>query len=267
MSQRSLKLNMLITKVSIFFPCPQSYFPFSVNDRTSTLVPQEINRESFWTPFLRPPPNTESWQFYSLSISASAPPLRLHPAGSWQAPNWPPCFWTHFPFPPDQGSAIFVFCKGPGGEYVWPYGPKGLHHSYSVLPLQCENSVDNTQRNELGCVPTKLYLWRQVEGQICPRGHNCLAPALHWGQSDLSERQVESYLLSYLKTLSASSSVLRSSQSPVDLAPCQLSHWTLYYAPCIICNSVSFAVTTCPLAQKVIYIVLLPGFWGCSTFL
>lgn len=107
--------------------------------------------------------------------------------------------------------------------------------------------------NELGCVPTKLYLRRQVEGQICPRGHNWLAPALHWGQSDLSERQVESYLLSYLKTLSASSSVLRSSQSPVDLAPCQLSHWTLYCAPCIICSSVLFAVTTCPLAQKTIY--------------
>lgn len=133
-------------------------------------------------------------------------------------------------------------CKGPGGKHFWLCGPDGLHHSHSTPLLQCENSIDNAQMNELGCVPAKLYLRRQMEDQICPIGHSWLDPALHWGQSDLSKRQVESYSLSYLKTSSASPSALSSSQSPVGPAPCQLSHWTLHEVPCMICSSILLAV-------------------------
>lgn len=50
MSQRNLKLNMLKNRVSIFFPCPQSYFPFSVNDRTSIWSPKSHSEHPSFVP-------------------------------------------------------------------------------------------------------------------------------------------------------------------------------------------------------------------------
>lgn len=92
-----------------------------------------------------------------------------------------------------------------------------------------------------------------MRGQIRPTGQSQLTPALHWGQSHLFQRHVESYLPSYLKASSASPSALSSSQSPVDRAPCQLSHWRLHYGPCI-CSSVLFAVPVTGFCLSVSYL-------------
>lgn len=48
--------------------------------------------------------------------------------------------------------------------------------------------------------------------------------------------------LSYLKSFTASLSAPSSSQSPVDLAPYQLSHCRWHCAPCSVCNTIVFAV-------------------------
>lgn len=272
---------MLKTVVSIFLPCPQIRFPFSVNDATSTWSPKREAESHLST---LPPSPTKHWVLTILfpwHPPVSAPPLHPQSTGSWQAPNCSPCLWTHFllPLPPEKGSAIF-FCQGPDGEHFWLCGPNGLHHDYSTLPLQCESSTDNMQKNECGCDPTKLYLQRQVEGEIRPTGHSWLAPALHWDQSDLFKSQVTSCSLSCLKAFSASPSAPSSSQSPVDLAPCQLSHWRLHYSPCIICGSVLFAIprtrgSICqchtfvhlsPQPRKLL-IFLPPSFWGCCSSL
>lgn len=116
------------------------------------------------------------------------------------------------------------------------------------------------------------------EGQICPTGQSWLTPALNWGQSHLSKGHVESYLPSYLKTSSASPSALSSSQSPVDQAPCHLSHWRYTTAPafealsCLqflslgfVCQCDTFAHLS-PQPRRLL-IFLPPCFWGCCSSL
>lgn len=240
--------------------------------------PREKQRV-IWAPSLHPPPNTESWQFYSLDIPLYLPllsVLSLLAPGRLLTGLLASELTVSSLFLQKRGQQFF-FCQG---QHFWLCGPNGLHHDYSTLPLQCESSTDNMQKNECGCDPTKLYLQRQVEGEICPTGHSWLAPALHWDQSDLFKSQVTSCSLSCLKAFSASPSAPGSSQSLVDLAPCQLSHWRLHYGPCIICGSVLFAIprtrgSICqchtfvhlsPQPRKLL-IFLPPSFWGCCSSL
>lgn len=124
MSQRNLKLNMLKNRVSIFFPCPQSYFPFSANDRTSIWSPKSHSEHPSFVPHQTLSPDN--------STPSASLPLLLHPAGSWQAPNRSPCFWTHFPFPPYQGSAFFFSIKGQVVNMFGPVGPM-----VSITATQC----------------------------------------------------------------------------------------------------------------------------------
>lgn len=241
------------------------------------LVTLERNRV-IWTPFLSLPPNTESWQFYSLNISCSASsfPSSLYwfLTGS-QLVSLPPISLS-LPSSSRPGVSNFFFCKRMGGEYFWLCELSGLQCNYSTLLLQCEAAIDNTPMNEHGCVPTKNHLQKQVEGQVCPIGQSWLAPALHQGQGDLSKRQVESYVLSCLKAFSASPSPPSSSQSPRDLASRCLLLWRLHCALCVVCSSVLFVVPrthgsicqfhtiACLSPQpRRLFVFLPPSFWGC----
>lgn len=103
--------NMLKTKVSIFFPYPQSHFPFSVDDTTSTWSPKRETRAHFEDPSSACHQARSPVTFYSLHISASAALLHPHSAGSWQDPNWCPCCWPQFPLPLAQGSAVIFLWR------------------------------------------------------------------------------------------------------------------------------------------------------------
>ena len=220
-------------------PCLQTNFPFSVNNATSIWSPKrETGRHSKHpVPHGTPSPG----HFTPLTSPGSACPLHPHSAGSWQTPSWSPCLWTHFLLSPpiDQESAFFLVYKGPGGVHFWLCGPKGLQRNYLTLSLLCESNTDNTQKNECGCVPNKNHvLTKTGGGPDLSHRHSLLALALHWDENDLSKSQVQLYLLSCLKAFTVFLSAPSSSQSPVDMAPCQLSHWRLHYAPWRICSMI-----------------------------
>ena len=47
-----------------------------------------------------------------------------------------------------------LFFKGPNINIL-----NVLSHNYSTLSCSEKAAIDNTSRNELGCVPIKLYFW------------------------------------------------------------------------------------------------------------
>lgn len=105
-------------------------------------------------------------------------------------------------------------------------------------------------------VPTELCLWTQVEGQICPTGHTWLVPALRWGQSDLSKRLVEPYLLSYSKTFSASPSALLlpkprgAGPLPVPAGPARAAPSCLQSPGHVVLSIGLIPSHTCPLSPE-----------------
>lgn len=128
MSQRNLKLNMLKNRVSIFFPCPQSYFPFSANDRTSIWSPKSHSEHPSFVPHQTLSPDN--------STPSASLPLLLLSVFTLLAPGTLltglPASGLTSPFLHTRGQNFFFSIKGQVVNMFGPVGPM-----VSITATQC----------------------------------------------------------------------------------------------------------------------------------